>query len=264
MRKSIIIMAAVVGLSVAAPLWAMDTMMDDRIASSFRKTHVYEQYLKHDDINVDVKDGNVTLSGYISDEAHRTLAKEAAAGLPGVKSVKDELKVRDYEQSGLAETWTAIKIKSLLLFHKNVDAYGTEVTVSNGVVTLRGEAESVAQKELTAEYARDVDGVKEVRNEMTISSKSPMEPTKVSTNGFGKKMRESVSDTAITAQVKMALLIHSSTSALNTEVDTQNGVVIVRGKAKDEAEKALVTKLVNRINGVKEVKNEMTVEQPTN
>ena len=59
----------------------------------------------------------------------------------------------------------------------------------------------------------------------------------------------------------MALLFHRSTSALNTTVTTKSGVVTVGGKAKNAAEKDLVTKLVNDVNGVKSVKNRMTIEE---
>ena len=50
--------------------------------------------------------------------------------------------------------------KTALLFHRNVSATGTTVYMKNGIVTLQGEASSLAQKELTTEYAKDVDNVK--------------------------------------------------------------------------------------------------------
>jgi hyperosmotically inducible periplasmic protein len=68
-------------------------------------------------------------------------------------------------------------------------------------------------------------------------------------------------DTSITGQVKLTLLYHRSTSALNTKVETNHGVVTLCGKAKNEAEKDLVTKLVTDIKVVKSVKNQMTVEK---
>ena len=49
-----------------------------------------------------------------------------------------------------------------------LDERGEEV--KDAVVTLRGEASSIAQKELTSEYAKDIDGVKEVKNEMTVAA----------------------------------------------------------------------------------------------
>ena len=69
-----------------------------------------------------------------------------------------------------------------------------------------------------------------------------------------------IDDASITAQVKMTLLFHRSTSALNTKVETNDGVVTMSGKARNAAEKDLVTKLVNDINGVKSVNNRMTIE----
>jgi len=56
----------------------------------------------------------------------------------------------------------------------------------------------------------------------------------------------------------MTLLFHRSTSALSTKVVTKHGVVTVSGKAKNSAEKDLVTKVVDDVNGVKSVKNRMT------
>src|SRR5660397_730 len=72
---------------------------------------------------------------------------------------------------------------------------------------------------------------------------------------------EKFDDTAITTQVKMALLLHRSTSALRTEVTTTNGVVAISGTAKNSAEKDLVTKLVEDIKGVKSVHNEMIISK---
>jgi len=69
-----------------------------------------------------------------------------------------------------------------------------------------------------------------------------------------------IDDASITAQVKMTLLFHRSTSALNTKVETNDGVITMSGKARNAAEKDLVTKLVNDVNGVKSVNNRMTIE----
>jgi len=71
--------------------------------------------------------------------------------------------------------------------------------------------------------------------------------------------QEKIDDVSITVQVKMALLLHRSTSALNTKVETDNGVVMLEGKARNAAEKDLVTKLVSDIRGVKKVQNRMTI-----
>ena len=73
-------------------------------------------------------------------------------------------------------------------------------------------------------------------------------------------MGEKLDDASITAQVKTALFTHRSTSAMKTKVITRNGEVTLTGIAKNAAEKSLVTKLVDDIQGVTSVKNEMTVD----
>jgi osmotically-inducible protein OsmY len=146
-----------------------------------------------------------------------------------------------------------MKVKSTLLFHRNVSATGTDVFVKDGIVSLRGDASSQAQKELTTEYAKDVEGVKDVKNEMTIA-KTPVKP--VETTG------EKIDDASITAQVKSSLFSHRSTSALKTKVQTTDGVVTLSGIANNAAEKSLVTKIVTDINGVNSVINNMTLAEP--
>jgi osmotically-inducible protein OsmY len=75
-----------------------------------------------------------------------------------------------------------------------------------------------------------------------------------------KTMGENIDDASITAEVKMTLLYHRSTSALNTKVETNDGVVTLRGNAKNASEKELATKFVSDVHGVKSVKNHMTIE----
>jgi len=68
-----------------------------------------------------------------------------------------------------------------------------------------------------------------------------------------------IDDSSITAQVKMTLLYHRSTSALKTKVTTKNGVVTLTGKANNAAERDLAAKFANDVNGVKSVNNKMTI-----
>jgi len=242
-------MVAMVALLTTMPVRASE--MDDRIESSARDSYVFKTYLKGDDIKIQSKDGAVTLTGVVSEESRRGLAKETVAGLPGVKSVDNRLEVKGASPTPNSDAWLGEKVKATLLFHRSVSAFITEVDVKDGIVTLRGDTASQAQKELTTEYAKDVEGVKGVNNEMTVSKTSEMTMARV----VGK-----IDDASITAQVKMTLLFHRSTSALSTKVETKDGVVTMYGKASNAAEKDLVTKLVNDINGVKSVNNRMTIE----
>lgn len=234
-------------LALGMPAYASKT--DDRIESSARKSYVFKTFLKEDDIKIESKNGAVILTGVVSHEYHKALAQETMAGLPGVKSVDNRLEMRGADPTANSDAWLKDKIKVTLLFHRSVSAAKTEVEVKDGIVTLRGHPDSQAQKELTTEYARDVEGVKDVNNEMVV--------TKTKKN---RTAGEKIDDASITAQVKMALLLHRSTSALTTTIATRRGVVTVNGKAKNTAEKDLVGKLVKDVNGVKTVKNRMTIE----
>jgi osmotically-inducible protein OsmY len=240
--------AAVALLALSMPVQA--SQMDDRIESTAKQSYVFKTYLQGDDIKIESMDGAVTLTGIVAQEYHKSLAQETVAGLPGVKSVDNRLEVKGEPPSANSDAWLRDKVKVTLLFHRSVSASITEVDVKNGIVTLRGEAASQAQKELTTEYAKDVEGVKDVNNEMVVSSPSKKTPT----------VGETIDDASITAQVKMTLLFHRSTSAVNTKVETKRGVVTLYGKASNAAEKDLVNKLANDVNGVKGVKNRMTIE----
>jgi osmotically-inducible protein OsmY len=241
-------MVAVVALLIiSVPVHA--SKMDSSIESSAKQSYVFKTYLKADDIKIQSMDGVVTLTGTVSEESHKSLAQETVAGLPGVKSVDNRLEVKGERPAENSDAWLTTKVKTMLLFHRNVSAM-TEVKTKDGIVTLQGEATSQAQKDLTTEYAKDVEGVKDVKNEMTVTKTSK----KTRTAG------EKIDDASITAQVKMTLLYHRSTSALNTKVTTKKGVVTLGGKAKTAAEKDLATKFANDVNGVKGVKNRMTIE----
>ncbi len=243
------IMAAVVILGVTGVLSA--TQLNDRIESSAKKSYVFMTYLKDDAIKITTtNDSIVTLTGTVSEWSHRSLAEETVAGLPGVKRVIDNLEAKSGHPTEDSDAWIGMKVKTMLLFHRNVSGIKTDVDVKDKNVTLRGEALSLAQKDLTTEYVKDVQGVQSVTNDMTVvkTGKTTVE-----------KVGETIDDVSITAQVKIALLFHRSTNVLKMKVTTKDGIVTVSGVAKNGAEKDLVGKLVNNIDGVKGLNNEITI-----
>lgn len=240
------LLAPVALIMVGMPMQAAD--QDHKIEASAKSSYNFMTYLKDDNIKVSSKEGVVTLSGTVSRDYHRSLAEETVEGLAGVKSVNNNLTVAGEQPAEHSDAWMTMKVKGVLAFHKNVSAMDTEVTTENGIVTLTGKADSQAQKQLTSEYAKDVDGVLEVRNNTVVTHRAP------------RTMGTKVDDSSITAQVKTTLLFHKSTHTLATKVETRNGVVTLRGEAKNGAERDLVTKLAEDIEGVKQVHNHMTVK----
>jgi len=244
------------GLLVAGnPLLASEH--DDRIESAAKKSYVYKTYLADDSIKTTAKDGVVTLTGTVANHSHRSLAQDTVASLPGVTRVDNRLTIKsepkDDDKAEHSDTWISTKLRTVLLFNRNVSVTRTGIAVQDGVVTLTGEASNQAQKDLTTEYAKDIEHVKEVRNNMTVAAK-PVSDER--TTG------EKIDDASVTAQVKSSLMSHRSTSSIKTKIETMNGVVTINGMAKNAAEKSLVTKIVNEIKGVDRVVNDMTIVVP--
>jgi osmotically-inducible protein OsmY len=246
LKVFVAVMAAVLFTSVAAH--ASET--DGRIESSAKKSYVFKTYLKDDAIKVQSKDGVVALTGTVAEESHRSLAQETVASLPGVKSVDNQLELKSDRPAEESDGWIGTQVKWSLLYNRNVSGMGTQVSVADGVVTLKGEAVSQAQKDLTGEYAKDVKGVKDVKNEMTIA-KIPSEPK--------KSVGDKIDDASITAQVKMAFLTHHSTSAFKTGVTTDNGVVTLTGNVTSGAARDMATQVAGNVHGVTQVINNMTI-----
>jgi hyperosmotically inducible protein len=243
-------------LLISSPIFAVG--IDEQIESTAKRTYVFKTYLKDDNIKMQVNDGAVTLTGTVSDVSHKALAGETVAGLPGVKSVDNKLVEKSGAPAAKSDAWLITKVKTTLLFHKNVNGLATEVTSQKGSITLRGHAASMAQKDLTTEYAMDVEGVKNVKNEMKVANA----PVKTTPQVFTTKVDtvvDAIDDASITALVKATLLNHRSTSVINTTVETQDGVVTLGGKAKTAAEKDLAGKFAGDVQGVQKIVNNMMI-----
>ena len=251
--KTMLAMALTAALTLAVSVPLLGSSTDDKIESSFKNSYVSKTFLKDDSVKIEAKDGIVTLTGTVSEESHKFLAGETAADLPAVTRVDNRLEIAHLAVADVkSNEWITAKVKATLLFHSKVSA-ATEVSVSGGVVTLGGTADSISQKNLTAEYARGVDGVTAVKNDMTVST-APSTATKAKDQALAN-----IDDASITAQAKMALLFDRSTSSLKTTVTTTNGVVTLTGQAASKAERDSATKLVSDVNGVRSVINRMTV-----
>lgn len=243
-----LIFGAVVLLMLTGALFASE--IDRRIEDSAKKAWVFCTYLKGDDIRINSSSGVVTLTGTVEEESHLMLAADTVADLPGVKSVDNQLVLKsDYPAKG-SDAWIHRNIKIMLLMHRHLDSENTEVVVKDGIVTLTGEAGSQAQKGLTSEYVKDVEGVKDVNNEMKVVQRHHKKH-----RSFGT----TVDDASIKAQIKWALLFHRGTNAFSTQITVRKGVVTVAGTAGTMAEKELVSKRIEDIHGVVKVDNQMIV-----
>ena len=134
----------------------------------------------------------------------------------------------------------------------------TEVNTKDGIVTLKGDADNQAQKDLTTEYAKDVEGVKDVQNEMVVAKTAK----KTSPYGGrkGSDVGEKIDDASITALVKRRCCTIARPAPSTPRSMTKHGVVTLTGKAENASAKELATKFVKDVHGVKSVNNQMTIE----
>ncbi len=221
---------------------------DSKIEDAAKASYNYRTLLE-DKVTVSAKDGIVTLTGVVGDKDLRSVAEDTVSNLPGVLSVNNEITL-DPSLKEHSDAWIALKLHTQLLVSADVSNSDTTVNVKDGVVTLTGTAENLAQKELTGEYAKEIDWVKSVKNELVVD-KAPAKPAAV---------RESVDDASLTSQVKYALAAHKATRDTKAKIATTDGVVVITGDVESSAEKSLVSKLALSIRGVKSVTNNLAVK----
>ena len=244
-KNTLVLFALLAGPIALFASSATDRKIEDAAKSSYNYRTVLE-----DNVKVKANDGIVTLTGTVQDKDDKALAADTVENLPGVTAVKNEIVVKSSVPEK-SDAWMALKIRSRLLVKSNVSAANTKVAVTDGNVVLTGTADNAAQKELTEVYAKEIDWVKTVKNDIVVKD----------TPATGQTVGEKIDDASITSQVKYALLSHKATSAVKTKVTTTDGAVSISGEALNDAEKSLVTKLAQSVRGVISVKNDMTVKE---
>ncbi|MCC5888526.1 MAG: BON domain-containing protein [Gammaproteobacteria bacterium] len=125
-----------------------------------------------------------------------------------------------------------------------------DVSIANGVVTLTGEVADAAAKTAAERAARAVDGVRSVRNDLTLSSRR----TTSSSDSYGpNELGDAMSDSWITTQVKAELLSDDLSSGFDVEVETVDGWVTLTGTLVDRAAIDHVRTIVEGVDGVRGV-----------
>ena len=114
-------------------------------------------------INVNVDDGVVLLTGFVPTLEAQQAAGKSAKEVPGVKRVINQIKVKKAPSSWsqVKDTWITTKIRSKLLASGKIDPSPLTITTKDGVVYLLGH---LPRKEalLAMEISRNTDGVKKV------------------------------------------------------------------------------------------------------
>lgn len=132
------------------------------------------------EIDTEVKDQVVTLSGRVDNAMEKSLAQELVEGLDGVESVDNQLSVassetKDKQADESSDTMAALTdskittiVKTRLLMDSAVSGTDIEVETQDQTVTLSGQVESDTQQELALTIAKNTNDVKNVVNKLEV------------------------------------------------------------------------------------------------
>jgi hyperosmotically inducible periplasmic protein len=128
------------------------------------------------DVNVDEDrdKGVVTLKGEVKSEADKAQAEEIAKAAAGNMIVANEISVRPEGMEGEARSMEndlddGIKNNLQAAFTASkLDDQHINVDVNNGVVTLKGDVDTAAQRKEAEKVAAKVPNVKQVVNELEV------------------------------------------------------------------------------------------------
>lgn len=149
------------------------------------------------------------------------------------------------------------RISTTYALSPHLQAGDITVSVRDGKATLAGTVSEDINKELAEQFARNVEGVTEVDNQLVIDP-DYVRPVAAETPSFGDR----ITDATITAAVKSKLLWTRYADGLATEVSTASGKVSLEGTADSQAAKDLAERLATTTPGVVSVDNRLVVKEP--
>ncbi len=256
MKKLVLATAAasMLGLSSLA-VHASETTLSTQAAEVTEEGKVWsvlalDRHLHPFGIDVDVKSGTATLTGSVESDLDRDLAGQLALVTKGVHTVDNQLTVNPpaADQQGKARlsqqvddvTLTAL-IKSKLLWNTNTEGLEIHVTTKQGVVTLKGTANSAEAKTLAGQLAANTNGVLAVDNQLKVSG-TP-----------SSSAASAITDTWVTSKVKSSLLYESNLDGLDISVETLRGMVRLSGSVLSAEAKQFAISTARNIRGVRGV-----------
>jgi hyperosmotically inducible periplasmic protein len=152
------------------------------------------------------------------------------------------------EKTPINDSWLTAKAKIALFADARVK--GSEINVENtqGLVMIRGKVDSDAAKQAAEGIAKGIDGVKSVKNELQVVAPAKREAT-------------NDKDEAITTRVNEQISKDASLKKAGIKAQTNAGVVSLSGEVPDFMTSAQASWIVWQVNGVKSVKNDLTVKE---
>ena len=214
------------------------TRTDEEIQRDVLSELKWDARIQPNEIGVSVKDGIVTLTGWVDSYLKKWTAEDVAHRVNGVKAVANDLELK------LATERTDADIAAAAIHAIEWDAFvpsdKVQVTVSKGWITLRGEVEWQYQKEDAERVVRRLAGVKGVTNLITV------------------KPRTTAPD--LKRKIEDALVRNAEIDADRITVEVQGSKAILKGIVKSWAEKEEAERVAWSAPGILSVDNRITIE----
>jgi hyperosmotically inducible periplasmic protein len=161
-----------------------------------------------------------------------------AAG--GYKTATDERTIGSMVDDGVITS----RVKTALTRDAEVKARQIDVDTLQGVVTLSGVVESEEVSQQATAIAGATEGVREVRNNLQVGTKS---------------LGQSMDDKLIGSKIKARLVGEPGIRSLNIDVDVHNGVVTLTGIVDNAASKAKALEIAGAASGARRVVDNLRV-----
>lgn len=192
-------------------------------------------------VTVEVDGGRVKLKGTAPTYTAKEAARMDAWDIPGVILVDNELTV-DFQMPLPSDEVLKDNVRNVLSWNADINAADISVDVLSGRVTLKGTVDTLWKKLRAEELVYDIIGVTEVINELAIV------PT------------DDIVDETIATQVTDAIDRRIGIEAEQVSVEVQDGVVTLSGRVPDWYAKNAAYKAALYTIGVKEVRDNMTIQ----
>ena len=164
--------------------------------------------------------------------------------------------IADANEGDISAARAEGRISATIALNRDLRGSEIDVAVDGSKATLTGTVTDDVHKQLAEELAMNVEGIDEVDNRIEVDAEFAAEADPEGERSFGDR----VDDAALTASVKGKLLWSRHAEAMNTDVDSERGVVTLSGFATTEEAKQAAEKLASSTDGVRSVVNEIEVD----